>query len=267
MAEMTEARRAAWQAEEDRKKEQRLKTDRDRKRNATQKAGDKVHAIFANVEDSERLQEQEWLRHYFGDANFNGAVAARMAGYAHDTAKVRGWRFKKKFAKKIAAHFESTYLQKSAVVASLVNTWKGPGEYIVVKKDHTGMFDTMDVAATMANLEEAGLLDIIKGMKNSQYGPVIEFRDPDAALGRIIQMTGLNAPVKIMGTLTLEGLTPVQIQEKANEVMAKIVERQQKLLNMPSDLEDIPEADLVDEDDEDIEAYRAAEAELDSDPD
>lgn len=245
MTEMTPERRAAWQAEEDRKDAQRLKTDRDRKNKANRKASNKARMALRDTEDSECLKQQSWLRAYLGPANYNASLAARMVEYPVASSGAKGWELKKKFAKKIAAHFEENYLQKSAVVASLVNTWNGPGEYLAF--DDGGL----NVAQTIENLREAGLMGLIVGVKETKEGTELKFRDADQALGRIIQMTGLNAPVKISGTLTLDGLTPQQIQEKANEVLARVVERQQKLLNMPSDLDDddIPEADIVQEDD------------------
>jgi hypothetical protein len=191
MAEMTPERRAAWQAEEDRKAEARRRKRRDATRAKTA-ADTEAHAgdleVFESREDSLRPL---WLTAFLGPANYNGVKAAEIAGYAQSSWWHVANKNKQVYAKQIAAHFESTYLQKSEVVATLVNTWRGPGEYLD--------FDdgTFNIGQTIENLKAAGLMGLVVGVKETKDGTQLLFRDPDQALGRIIQMTGLNAPIKI----------------------------------------------------------------------
>lgn len=214
MAERPPAQIAASKVETERKQALSRQRDLNRKNFDRAQAAKKADAVRDKSELGDRDLRNAWLFHYLGDANYNATKAAELAGYAESSAV--GIKHKRYFAKQIADHFESTYLQKSEVVATLVNTWKGPGEYLA--------FDdgSVNVAQTVENLRQAGLMNLLVGVKETKDGTELKFRDPDAALGRIIQMVGLNAPVKV--TLTLDGKTPEEVAAIAHAAKMRLAQ-------------------------------------------
>lgn len=246
MAEMTEARRAAWQAEEDRKVEVRREKRRARAREAQEKSKNHSDSDLVN----ESVLRLRWLEAYTGPANGNHRRASEIAGYPENQCNTAGLRNRKHFAPRLAKMAEE-HLSKSTLVEMLWQNAQGVGDELSFNGEDVNILQTVE------NLQEAGKLRQITSAKTkiTKFGTEteIKFIDSQAALFKLIDIAGLAAPTKITGTLTLEGLTPAQIRDKALSVIDDVIEEQRKMLNAPSDEDyDIPEADMIDEDETEL---------------
>lgn len=222
-------------AKERRQKSRREYAERERKK--AQAAMGEIDVLDPHV------LRMRWWDAYVGPANGNGVKASEIAGYAECQWRSASAKNRRHFAARLAKLADEK-LNRSTLIEELHHDSQGVGEYIAWAGS------SPDIVQTIENLRDAGQLRQLIGAEVSQFGTKLKFRDPQKALDTLVKIAGIAAPVKSNVTISLDGMTPAQIHEKAEEIKACIIERQQKLLNLPSnDDDEILEADLVDEED------------------
>lgn len=138
-------------------------------------------------------KEHAFIEHYL--ACWNGAQAARDAGYSPKTAKEQASRMLTKVNVQEAIQVRLAELKMSAdeVLARLTEHARGSlADFIDVAQPSIDLEDAGDMdeahatvsgwRLNLAKAEHAGKLHLLKKLKSGQWGPEIEIHDAQAAL-------------------------------------------------------------------------------------
>lgn len=211
MTEMTPARRAAWQAEEDRKKQ----AAKDRRKAKTQ-------ALKAAVVSDSTVMEIAWLKAYIENPEAGKLAAARVAGYAETSVNTTASRLSRKFAPQIA----KSLLDKDALISRVYEAAIGPGVHFV--RGESGI----DLEATLEKIESADAQWMMTGFKEGKYGPEVTFRNPDVYMKLIADAAGL-AAAKVVDVNVLFGKT----EEEKEALRQSALQKALALTSQPEDIE------------------------------
>lgn len=130
-------------------------------------------------------KEKAWLEAYLGEARFNAAKAARIAGYKYP--KRLGYRKKKKFATEIEERLNEKTLKANEILSLLTDhATADMANYIRVDPKDGRVF-TLD----LNKAQELDVMHLIKKLKYSEYGPEIQLVDSQSALDKLAKAQGV----------------------------------------------------------------------------
>jgi len=132
-------------------------------------------------------KQRAFVDHWFGDANFNGTKAARLAGYQGDDnyLAVAASRLIRndKVSQEIAYRFSQHGMGAEEVIARLAQQGRGNiGEFLTYSETRGWYLD-------MAKVQSAGHL--VKSLQWTQFGPKIMLYDAQGALQLVGKHLGL----------------------------------------------------------------------------
>lgn len=142
-------------------------------------------AAFGNAAEQLEIQRQEWLVQFklLGCRYGQATEAAVKIGITENTKQFASFA-RKHFKDEISAWMDEQAMPANEAVAMLARIARNEAsQYYIVENGEL----RLDVERMIAD----GNGDLIKGMKETKYGPVYELRDPDANLAAILDVHGL----------------------------------------------------------------------------
>lgn len=129
-----------------------------------------------SLSTKQRVFIEEYLR------CFNATAAARAAGYSEKSARSIGQEnlTKPDIATEISRRLSERAMSVDEALSRLAEQGRGEHTRFI---DHRGRVD-------LAGLKEAGLMHLVKGVKETPHGLVVEFYDAQAAIDKILRAQG-----------------------------------------------------------------------------
>jgi hypothetical protein len=159
-------------------------------------------------------QQKHFVDLYLGECRFNAEKAALQAGYAGD-----GWRVLKvpAVAAQVEERLEDAAMTADEVLARLSDQARNPAsEFFRVDPNGRPYVD-------LQGLLDAGWGHVVKGIKMTEFGSVVEFFDAQAALIQIGRHHKLFTDrVEHDGSVEIEGVA--EALDKKLEELAKRLE-------------------------------------------
>lgn len=125
-------------------------------------------------------KQRLFVEHFLGRANSNATQAAILAGYPERSAASVGWENLRKpeIAAAISARYAEAALPANETLARLGEQARNEASRFFDVSDGRGYVD-------LQGLKDAGLMHLVKGIKNTEHGQEILFYDAQAALVQI----------------------------------------------------------------------------------
>ena len=175
-------------------------------------------------------KQQAFVEHYL--ACWNGAEAARLAGYSENTAREQASRLltNVNVQAEIQARLAELKMSADEVLVRLTDQARATlADFIDISKSTVPASNMTEAQAKLSgwsvNLHKAerrGKLHLIKKLKSGQWGPEIELYDAQAAL----QLLGRHYKLFVDRTeLTGKDGNPIEVSDARTTLAAKLARR------------------------------------------